>query len=232
LLPVLLWLTDLRDFPKLRERLSVMLVAMIVIAACIAPWSVRNTRLFSHFMLLSSNGGVVLWEGNNPESSGVEMAAPDSVAKLSEYERDKKLGEAALSYITEHPMDFVVRTAKKAILLHLNETIAVHWNAEGIKQRLGESAIVPLKLLMQAYWSLVLLLALAGVVVLACKIGPIRTLMHPIVAIWIYFTAVYSVMLVQDRYHFPSHPFIAMLSAITLASAVRRIPQVAAGVRS
>jgi 4-amino-4-deoxy-L-arabinose transferase-like glycosyltransferase len=231
LLPILLWLTNLRDFHKLRGQLSVMLLAMAVIAVCIAPWSIRNTRLYGHFMLLSSNGGVVLWEGNNPDSVGVDMAVPDYVVKLTEYERDKELSAAALRYITDHPVAFVLRTAKKAILLHLNETIAVHWNAEGIKQRIGESAILPLKLLMQAYWSLLLLLALAGIVVLIQNNGPIPTFMHPIVATWIYFTAVYSVMLVQDRYHFPSHPLIAMLAAIAIVSAVRRVQGVAIGAR-
>ena len=106
-------------------------------------------------------------------------------------------------------------------MLHLNETIAVHWNVKGIKQRLGETAILPLKILTQAYWSLVLLLALVGIGVLVYKLGLFATFLHPVLATWIYFTAVYSVIVVQDRYHFPSHPFIAILAAIAIVSAIR-----------
>jgi 4-amino-4-deoxy-L-arabinose transferase-like glycosyltransferase len=223
LLPIVLWLTDMLNFRQLREQLPVMLLAMVVVLASIAPWSIRNTRLYDHFMLLSSNGGVTLWMGNNPDSNGVYMAPPASVEKLDEYERDKQLSAAAWRYIVDHPIDFVMRTAKKALLLHLNETIAVHWNAEGIKQRLGEGAILPLKLLMQAYWSLVLLLALVGVAMLVREDGLIPTLLHPLVATWIYFTTVYSMILVQDRYHFSSHPSIAILSSIPLVWAIRRV---------
>lgn len=222
MLPVILWLAGLTDFRKLRDQLSMMLVAMIVIAACVAPWAVRNTKLFGHFMLISSNGGVTFWMGNNPESDGTYMAPPPPIDKLNAYERDRQLSQAAWRYTIDHPLAFVARTAKKAILLHLNETIAVHWNAKGIEKRLGSKAILPLKLLMQAYWSFVLLLAVVGVTILARNLGPMRALMHPIVATWIYFTAVYSIMLVQDRYHFPSHPFIAMLAAISLATILRR----------
>lgn len=217
LLPIVLWLTALRDFQRLRAQFPLMLVAMIVMVACIAPWSIRNTALYGHFVLLSSNGGEVLWEGNHASS---DQVAPGS-STGNEYERDHQSGEAALRYIMDHPLSFVLRTAEKAILLHLNETIAVHWNAKGITERLGEGALLPLKIVTQAYWSLMLLFALAGIVALIRKDGLISTFMHPVIATWIYFTAVYSVMLVQDRYHFPTHPFIAMLSAVAMLTAVK-----------
>lgn len=222
LLPIIVWLTPMQNFRKLCEQLPVMLLAVIVIAACTAPWSVRNTKLYDHFVLLSTNGGANLWMGNNPASAGTYMPLPTSMEKLTEYEIDKQLGKAALGYITDHPLIFVFRTMKKAILLHLNETIAVDWNVEGIKQRLGGSSVLPLKLLMQGYWLLVLLLALAGIVALIRDHGVTTTLMHPIVATWIYFTAVYSLTVVQDRYHFPSQPFVAILSAVAIVSAMRR----------
>ena len=97
LLPVVLWLTSMRDFRKLREQLPVVLLALVIIAACVAPWSIRNTRLYDHFMLLSTNGGVNLWMGNNPSSDGTYMPPPASTTKLTEYERDKKLGGKALA---------------------------------------------------------------------------------------------------------------------------------------
>jgi hypothetical protein len=225
LLPVVLWFTALPDLRKMREKLLVMMLAMMVIAASIAPWTIRNTRLYNHFMLLSSNGGVTLWMGNNPDSEGIYTSPPASMKNLNEYEREKQLSAIAWRYIIDHPFSFVVRTTKKAILLHLNETIAVHWNVDGIKQRLGDGAVLPLKLMMQVYWSLVLLLALVGLVVLLRRNGLIPTLLHPIVATWIYFTAVYSVLLVQDRYHFSSDPFIAMLAAIAMVHAAHHVQQ-------
>ena len=223
LLPAVLWLTDLLDLRKFREQLLVFVLAVAVIAGCIAPWSIRNMKLYHHFMLISSDGGVALWIGNNPSSNGTHTPMPDSVDRLNEYERDKQLGEVALRYIINRPLDFVFRTIKKAILLHFNETIAVHWNAGGIKQRFGEGAILPLKVLMQTYWSLVLLLAAIGFTELVRNVGFMRALFHPILAPWIYFSAVYAVMLVQDRYHFPSDPYIAILAAIASVKIVNHL---------
>jgi hypothetical protein len=223
LLPIVVWLTAIPDFRKLREQFSTVLMIVFLVAICITPWSIRNTRLYNHFMLLSSNGGVVLWMGNNPSSDGTYTKRPASLDALDEYHRDKQLRAAALSYIAEYPLGFALRTARKAILLHLNETIAVHWNAEGIKQRFGTNMILPLKLLTQAFWSTVVLLALIGVGLVYWERGLILTLVHPFLVPWIYFTAVYSVMLVQDRYHFSSHPFIAAFAATTIIGARRAL---------
>jgi len=38
------------------------------------------------------------------------------------------------------------------------------------------------------------------------------------VLMWLYFTLLYAVFVVQDRYHFPTLPFIAMLAGVTLDS--------------
>ena len=229
LLPIVLWLSALPSWQKLRQQFPTMVVAMFAMAIIITPWAARNTKLFGHFVLLSTNGGVTLWMGNNPLTDGGYMPDPAFVAPLNEYERDRVLGDEAKRYIVEHPVAFVIRSFKKAILLHLNETIAVHWNAEGIKQRMGEGAIFPFKLLTQGYWTSVLLLGLGGLGIMLRERGVMRTLAHPVVLIWAYFTGVYAVIIIQDRYHFPSQPFIAMLAAVAILFAARRVRPAAIG---
>jgi hypothetical protein len=59
-----------------------------------------------------------------------------------------------------------------------------------------------------------------------------NSLMHPIVLTWIYFTVVYAVTAVQDRYHFPSHPFIAMLAAMAIMAAVSIFQHSSIGTRA
>jgi 4-amino-4-deoxy-L-arabinose transferase-like glycosyltransferase len=223
LLPIVFWLSATPDWQKLRVRLPMMLVAMIVMGLTVVPWSVRNTHLFGHFVLLSTNGGVVLWEGNNPNTTGSYMPEPAYTEGLSEYEREKVLSEEAKRYIMGDPIGFLLRTVRKAALLHVGETTAINWNAEGIKRGLGERALLPLKLLAQSFWTGVLLLSFAGLVIMARERGITLTLMHPIVLTWIYFTAVYAVTSFQDRFHFPFHPFIAMPAAIAVLAAFRRL---------
>jgi 4-amino-4-deoxy-L-arabinose transferase-like glycosyltransferase len=216
LLSIVLWLTAIPRWHSLREQLPKLLLVMCVIGITIAPWSARNTKLFGHFVLLSTNGGPVTWMGNNPASDGYYMPLPASTDGLNEYERDKALGEQAMQYIKAEPLAFVLRTIKKAVLLHVSETIAVHWNMDGIKQRFGEGALFPFKVITQTFWFGVLLFAIAGFLALVWERGIVLALLHPLVMTWNYFTAVYAVTAIQDRYHFPSQPFIALLTGVAI----------------
>ena len=224
LLPIVIWFSALPDWKKIREGIPVMLVAMAVMVLAVAPWSVRNTKNFGHFVSMTTSDGVNLWMGNNANSDGYYMPQPATIRGLGEYDQNKILMEDALLYITEHPGTFVLRFITKAGLLHARETIAITWNMEGIKRRLGENALFPLKLISQSFWTCILLLALGGIAILALRRGIVQTLASPAVLIWLYFTAVYSIFVVADRYHFPSHPFISMLAAVAILSARRHIP--------
>ena len=223
LLPIVIWLSTLLDLRKLRAGIPAMLVSLIVIVATIAPWTIRNAQVFGHFVPMSTSDGVNLWMGNNPESDGFYSPLPVTVQGLNEYEQNRILSEDALLFVSEHPLMFVARTFKKAALLHISETTAITWNMEGIRLLSGENALFPLKLVTQGFWTGVLLLAFAGIVVLMRRSGVLRALTNPALLIWIYFTAVYSIFVVADRYHFPSHPFISMLAALAINEAGRFI---------
>ena len=226
LLPIVLWLSSIPDWRKLRGGLPVMLLSLIVVAATIAPWTIRNAKVFGHFVPMSTSDGVNLWMGNNPNSSGLYLPLPMPVQGLSEYDQNRILSEDALLYIYEHPLTFISRSVEKAVLLHLTETIAVTWNTDGIKQRFGENALFPLKVATQGFWTGVLLLALGGIAVLARHRGILQSLTNPALLVWMYFTVVYSTFVVADRYHFPSHPFISMLAAVAILASSRLIEQI------
>ena len=226
LLPIVVWFSSIPDWRKLRGGLPVMLLSLIVVAATIAPWTIRNAKVFGHFVPMSTSDGVNLWMGNNPNSSGLYLPLPMPVQGLSEYDQNRILSEDALLYISEHPLMFVSRSFEKAVLLHLTETIAVTWNTEGIKQRFGENALFPLKVATQGFWTGVLLFAFGGIAVLVRHRGILPSLTNPALLIWMYFTVVYSIFVVADRYHFPSHPFISMLAAVAILASIRLIKQI------
>jgi hypothetical protein len=212
----------------LRERriarpLAAAAVAFAVMAAAIAPWSIRNTRIFGHFVLISANGGENLWEGNHPGASGETEPMPAEALHMQEAERDTYLGNVAKAYIRAYPGRFVVRTLKKAVLLHSHETIGVHWNLPALEKAYGERAVWLLKLDSDVYWWIVLLLGLAGGCLLAWQRGIWAAITFPPIVLWGYFTALYSIMVVQDRYHFSSLPFIGMLAAFALVTLRRKM---------
>jgi hypothetical protein len=196
-------------------------VVYLVMLALIAPWSIRNTRVFGRFVLISTNGGDNLWQGNNPAGDGQGQREPASMRNMNEAVREAELGAIAKAYIAHYPGRFVIRTLKKIYWLNNRETIGVYWNEVGIAERFGARALVILKVVNDGYWWVCLLLAIAGELVLARQVGVWGALTHPVTVIWVYFVLVHAVIVVEDRFHMPSVPFMAMLVALTLARYVK-----------
>jgi hypothetical protein len=190
----------------------------LVMAMLIAPWSIRNTRVFGQFIPISTNYGANLWMGNHDIDSGETVDIPPEAFNMPEVERDHYLRRLAIDYIEQHPARFVLRTLVKAVRLHSHETIGIHWNMPGLVSVYGERVLWPLKLISNLFWWAMLLLGLGGVVLIYLQQGIWMLLKSPAFMIWYYFTALYSILVVQDRYHFSSTPFIAILAAVLLVA--------------
>lgn len=95
--------------------------ALIVIAGLtLAPWLVRNWRIFGA-PLLSSSGGWNFLVGNNPAARGGYTAPPAEWAAqftgLDELGRDQKAWELTLGWIREDPFHFIRLLPHKLIRL-------------------------------------------------------------------------------------------------------------------
>lgn len=205
--------------PEARRRrpfavLAEAVVVVIVMAALIAPWTIRNARAFGRPVLISTNGGANLWMGNNPESDGGYTPLPDEVRGMDEADRDELLKRRAKQYIVENPGVFVVGIAKKWILLHDRENIGVVWNREGLARVFGPGSLTPLKVISSGYWWGMLLLAACGVGAALSRLGVLRWLGLPPLVLWAYFAMVHAVVVGGDRYHYPSVPMIAALAGL------------------
>lgn len=213
----LIWRERPQPLKKALVRAALFAVtAWLTVAVCIAPWAARNTSVFGQPVLISTNGGPVTWMGNNPATDGMYTELPTDIARMNEAVRAKILGDEARDYILAKPIAFVWRCIVKLVRTHERETIGVHWNIDGLTPLIGEGGVTPLKAASTLYWIAVLLLAVGGLVLVARR-ERWWTLLNPTVAIWAYFAAVHAVTLAQDRYHFPSIPYIAMLAALVAA---------------
>ncbi len=108
---------------RVQRRLSILLV--ITALACVAPWTMRNARVYGRFILVASEGGVTFWTGNHPLAVGdgdlaanpalkeAELAwrrahadlTPDTLEPL--YYRD------ALDWIRQHPARWIQLEGRK-----------------------------------------------------------------------------------------------------------------------
>lgn len=218
LIPFLLLCFRIFRTREIFKTVTATLVMLIVMAIIIAPWSYRNTQLFGEFTLISTNSGPVLWMGNNPNSTGEYMELPAETEGMNQAQRNQYLKSLAKQHIKEQPLLFIQRCLLRLIDTHSRESIGVVWNEAGLTERYGSGILLPLKIINQLYWLPALGLGLIGIVILGKKYGWLTMLTHPAVVIWGYFAGVHTVIISQDRYHFPSVPMIAILAAVALAS--------------
>lgn len=96
----------------LRSAIRLSAAAGIALLIVLAPWVARNTRLHGEFVLVSTNGGSNLHQGNNPcvadylargwDAQWVNCLAPTPPG-LSEVEADRWHRQQALDYLRENP---------------------------------------------------------------------------------------------------------------------------------
>jgi len=185
------------------------IICFTLLALFVSPWAYRNYQLYGAFVSMSTNGGATLWMGNKPGTNGGFLPLPEYVKGLDEHTRNQTLKQEAINYIKDDPLLFITRTAKKFISFHTRETIGVSWNQDGIKSALGESAIKPLKVVTQLYWSALLILSIAGLLLYLRNNGLWKTLFH----LWASTAAIHALIVSQDRYHIPLAPVIAAFAA-------------------
>jgi len=196
-------------------------IVAVVMMAVVLPWSLRNERVMGSFVLMSTNGAANLWMGNHPGSSGGYHPLPKDVDGLSEIERSKVLKQRAMDHIRDEPMTFAKRIVIRTIRTHDRESIGAVWNEPGLEGRFGSISVTLSKWGATFYWWGVLVLAGVGCVISAKKVGLLWTLGSLPILAWFYFASVHAVIVYQDRYHFPSIPFIAMLAGLGLWGVMR-----------
>ncbi len=98
-------------------------IAAVSALLLVLPWTYRNYRVSGHFVPISTNGGLTLWSGNNPDfdwRQPMPMSLPIYRAPtgLTDYELDRYYRSRAMQWIWEHPFRFVLNGIKKLIMLY------------------------------------------------------------------------------------------------------------------
>jgi len=198
------------------EQLRLVVPALVAMACVIAPWTLRNYELYHEVVLISTNGGVTLWMGNAPGTTGEHMNVPAWAERLRDDKQDKALGELAKTYIVNDPAGFAWRSLRKFIWLYNHESIGVAWNEAGLSARFGESALKPLKVFTHVTWALILMTSVAGLLVLVKTRGFWRAVCGPVVITIAFYSAIHSAVVSQDRYHLEFAVQLALLAGVAL----------------
>jgi 4-amino-4-deoxy-L-arabinose transferase-like glycosyltransferase len=215
LLPAVLALVFYVQKRKIIPSLKLVSITTVFMLIVIMPWSARNYALFGEFVLTSTSGGADLWMGNNPTTTGFYQDPPSLNAGMNEAQKDRFLRKEAVTYIMQAPAAFATRIVVKALRLYERETIGVWWNAQGIKRTFGSLGGTAIKVASQAFWMGALLLFGIGCY-FSSRQGFASFAFHPGIATLAYFTLVYATFIIQDRYHVPTDPIMAIFAAYAI----------------
>lgn len=212
--------------PHFARTLRWTMLAGVTMALCILPWSIRNYHAFGRPVLISTNGGLNFWMGNNPGAGGAYYGPsdPDLNPLLAFAGDELALDEAGyrfgLEFVRAHPRRVVALWPAKVFYLYNSNDGGVYWN-----QR---SALRPLQFGTgpEAYWltnlihALLLALVAMGIADLVFARQRLTRWLPVIFVLW--WTLLHLPFFGADRFGLPALPMFAMLGASGLLLLLHR----------
>jgi hypothetical protein len=105
-----------------RQAVGGVVLAAVICAACLGPWTLRNWQVFHHLMPARGNFGAELYLGNGPGATGLLMEydhpiqAPDQLrlySRMGEIAYSKMRGDKALAAVRADPQLFLRNTLRR-----------------------------------------------------------------------------------------------------------------------
>lgn len=141
LFSIALWLGALITMGRL---IPIRAATVVVIASVltVAPWTLRNFQVTGQFVPVSSEGGLTLWSGNNPEfawrqpmpmSGGIY----DAPAELSGPQIDAYYRQRAIQWIYSNPLQFAINGVRKVMVLYSFDPLSSRPEVAGLFRLAG-----------------------------------------------------------------------------------------------
>ncbi len=192
----------------------------------LAPWTIRNAVQLHEFQPGSTNLGITLWTGNNPDATGAVMIAPVAdfereTRDLAEPEREVRFDalarDAALRYIVHHPAETLALAPRKVVETYRNDRSFGSWYEPQGTGYLDPALRAWLGRLCDVYYYVLLLAAAAGMVLLLRARSSGSVLPLASLLIW---SLVGVVFYGETRYHVPVLPLLAIPAAYAIVRLV------------
>ncbi len=186
------------------------LLSVLMFAACVLPWLIRNEHTFGQFVFIRSNFGAELRLGNGPGANGTWMDYEHPTKNAGQLERYRELGEIA--YVAERKreaMEFIREDYGRFAWLSVKR-FAYYWG--GLPQ---PSKTILQTVLKNAWLFVTSLLSFYGLWCALRKGKP-----GAVLFLWLilFYPAIYYVTFAHPRYRHPMEPEMIVLAAYGLMS--------------
>jgi 4-amino-4-deoxy-L-arabinose transferase-like glycosyltransferase len=220
LLPAVLGLAEVAATGSLRVPLRHGLVVVFGVALVLAPWIWRNYRIFGELVMVSTNGGDVLYRANNPLATGTYTERGEvDLQGMAELERNRRGGELAREWIRNHPRQFLHLAFRKQIAFLGDDNMGAY---ETLRRGLGIGGptLHLAKLVSTGYWMLIWMLILLGWLRAPTLYQlPLFSIPLLIVICQLVIDSVYES---GSRHHVPLSGLLAILAAVPFGGSLRR----------
>lgn len=202
-----------------RRLLTDSALLLLLTAATIAPWTVRNCMVMDKFVLIRTNFWVNAWRGNFPGATGTarntdkilqDLALDPEYRKIidpmlqgDEISREETYKKLAVQHIAEDPLRYIGLSLRRLFYF---------WTLDPTHPMTGH-------LLYWLPWVLLVLLSMFGAYTA-------RSLWYDYSFWYLLFvitTVIYSLMLVLPRYRIPLIPGLMLLAASGVHHLVRKL---------
>ncbi len=216
-----------------RTAFRLSLIAGIALLVVIAPWTIRNTRLQDQFVLVSTNDGSNLHQGNNAcvddyLARGWDAQWVDCIgtppAGLNEVQTANWHRDEAIRYLRDHPGDWPRLFGIKFAVLWSPAIMPYDVPANAEREddavlQYNTTSFQLARIVHLIYFTPLLILGLIGLI-LAWKN---HLLVGPLIAVLVAITAAYLVFHPSTRYRSPADPFLFILAAYAVVRFTHRL---------
>lgn len=209
-----------------RAAVRVALAALAGLVVALAPWTVRNARIFGAFVPTSTGFGRTLWIGHNPDAFGgmsetIQRAMNEAITAAGlpptaagELATDRLLRGQAVAFLLDHPLRELALTPARTYHLFRGDHVWQAWYGPGTPRVLPSAAARrALGIAGNAYYLIVGCLAVLGFVRRGSDAAAGWRLVDVWMLAWIaIFTAIYG----DPRFHHLLVPPACILAAVAL----------------
>jgi hypothetical protein len=195
-------------------------VAVLVFALGLAPWTIRNYRVFGRFIPLRSNFGLELYLGNNPAALDVNAFKMHPYINRSEADDYQRMGEIAYMHAKQDAALTFMRSRPATTLYFMLRRIGTNWFA--VSDR-ADIVLSTGSLYLKVYFflnALMIFLAWLGAGIAWRMQNPYKA---PYLIVLFAYPLVFYLTHTLVRYRFPMDPILTILAAFAVVCTIGSI---------